>query len=665
MLKKLVFAAAAVVAVFAAGLFAAPYAADWYARRKVDQTLARLRVDNTAVVNRGDVEVDLWTLTVTINDFEMIPPTPGYGLTIRRITISGPGERNRNTTANRVVAEGVRARTPSETTEVPSIEITNYSGPARGLSATPGTGARARTTDDNLAKVSFDSLSAPDIVTTAAKSGVRRTIKDVSVGRAAAGVIDAASVGSVVIDAPFLSPDEAPQAAAVSVAFGRISYSGFSLPALWRFYVGDGAPGVDKDREQLVKSVEVDGATANLELRPSGGVVAALGGLRIENLETRSLGYALSLIDPIALKARLGEALTPTELRQQLVLLVDAGRAVSFDRIAVSDAHVDAELGDGEKRVWRLASAEFGPYADWRLQSLKVSGLTLARDGAARLDVAQAEAVQMDATALAAYGDRVGSDKAMLTVKPTVEEFVRLTPRLRRVEATDFGASNEKGSLKAKALRIAVDAPLGDVPQKVAFRLDGLTAAPPAGSRVAELLKEAGVDSLDGSASFRLVLDASTKTLTLDRLYYHFEQLGNLTGQGEISQVDPTMALESGAAVIDKILALRLGKFRFFFKDEGAVDVLMRRAAGRAGEPADAFREQFARDAEETISRVFGPPARSSAESAAAFIRDPRIVEVTIDPKTPNQSLVEFIDAFKLGPEGVAQTIDVSILAKR
>lgn len=665
MLRKIALALAAVVALSAAALLAAPSAANWYARHKVDQTLARLRVDNTAVVNRGDVTVDLWSLTVTIDDFEMIPPTPGYGLAIRRITISGPGERDRNTTAKRIVAEDLRARSPSETTDVPRIEITNYSGPSRGLSATPGRGARARTTDDNLAKVTFDSLSAPVIVTTAAKSGVKRTIRDVAVGRATAGVIDAASIGSVLVDAPFLSPAEAPGAAAVSVALGRISYAEFSLPALWRFYVGDGEPGEARDRERLAKSAEIEGATAKLELRPSGRVDASFGRLRIEDVKTRSLGYALSLIDPIALKARLGEAFTPTELRQQLTLAVDAGRAVSFDKIAVSDARLDAELGDGRKRVWRLASGELGPYADWRLESAKISGLALARDDDARIDVAQAEAVHMDAKELAAYADRVGRDEAMLTVKPTVEEFVRLTPRVRRVEAKDFGASNPKGSLKAKALRIAVDAPLDDVPQKVSFRLEGLSAAPPAGSRLAELMKAAEIESLDGFASFRLVLDASTKKLTLDRLNYRFEQLGVLTGEGEISEVDPTMALDSGAAVISKILALRLGKFRFFFKDDGAVNVLMRRAAERAGQPAELFREQFAREAEETISRVFGPPARNSAESAAAFIRDPRTVEVTIDPKTPDQSLIEFIDAFDLGPEGVAQTIDVSILAKR
>lgn len=661
MMRKLAIAALAAVLVGVACYAAAPFAATAFARSKVDAALKRLRIDNTAVVNRGEVSIDLWRWTVEVRDIEIIPPDRGYGIRIGTLRLMRPSDSGKLLKVDEIVAENIRVTTPSETTDVPRVEILDYTGPERGLSATPGIGARARTTGDNLRQISFERASIPLILTTTTRSGVRRTLRAVAVERAVKGVIDRTAVGSVTVEAPFLSPEEAPAAASASLTSGRISYEGFSLPALWRFYVGD-----DKgDRENLAKSVDVDGLAAGVTLRPAGRFDLTLGRVRLENVKTRSLGYALTLIDPAAAKARLGEDLTPSEMRQQLSLIADAGRAVAFEKVAIEKAHGVLELADGPSRTFSAELAELGAYKDWTLDSAKLRGLSITRSDGARLVVDAAEAVHFDARELAAYAEKVGRDEAMLTVAPTVEEFVRLTPRVRRVEASGFDAANREGSLKAGTLRVVVDAPLDNVPQKVAFRIERLAAAPPAGSQFAELLNTVELGSLDGSASFRLVFDVSTRTLTLDRFDYRFAELGTLRGEGEVTEVDPTIALTSGGAFVDKLLKLRLGQFKFTFKDAGAVDVLMRRAAERARKPAEVFREEFAREAQETIFRVFGPPAEESARAAAEFLRNPRSLEVTVAPRTPDQTVVEFIDSFDLGPAGLAQTIDLTLLYKR
>ena len=331
---------------------------------------------------------------------------------------------------------------------------------------------------------------------------------------------------------------------------------------------------------------------------------------------------------------------------------IDAGHAIGFDKIQFSGVATQLETEGEPARSARIANAEVGPYADWRLESARLDGVTVERADGARLALARAEAFQLDARGLAEYAERVGRDEVLLTTRPTIEEFVKITPRVGRIDAHGFEARNADGALAVEDIRVVVNAPLDNVPQKVAVQLTGLNAAPPADTQAGKLLKMVELDALRGAASFSLVLNPGEKTLSLAELDYNFEGLGTVKAKGGITAVDPMIALLSGAARIDKLLALRLAPFKFVVQDDGAVGALLRRAALNAGVPPDTYRETIAREAQETIFRVFGPPAENSAELAAAFIRDPRTLEITVNPKTTDQSLIEFFDAFDLGPEG-------------
>lgn len=661
MMRKVAIAAGALALMGLAGVLAAPTIGQRIAESKVDKALKRLRVDNTAVVNRGEVSVDLWTRVVTVKDLTVDPPGRGAGVRIGKVTITRPAETDDQLTAAAILVEDLTVKTAGSTTTVPRLEIANYSGPDKGLSTTPGVGAAAHSQAGAIARVSFDRAIAPLIITMGEQTKVRRTIRNAVVDRAVAGVVEKGSISGITVEAPYLSPEEAPGAAALSVATGPIGYVDLSLPAFWRFYAGDGKA----EREMLVKSIEIGDVVAGLALRPSGRFETKIERMRVENVETRSLGYALDMIDPVAMRARLGEAIGPAELRRQMLHAIDAGHAVGFDKIQFSGVAARLETESGPARTAQVANAEVGPYADWRLESARLDGVTVDRADGARLALVRAEAFQLDARGLVDYAERVGRDEVLLTTTPTIEEFVKITPRVGRIEAKGFEARNAEGALAVDDIGVDVNAPLDNVPQKVAVRLNGLNAAPSAESPAGKLLRKVELDALRGAASFSLVLTPADKTLALADLDYNFEGLGTVKAKGGIKAVDPMIALLSGAARIDKLLALRLAPFKFVVQDDGAVGALLRRAALAAGVPPETYRETVAREAQEMIFRVFGPPAESSAESAAAFIRDPRTLEITVNPRTTDQSLIEFIDAFDLGPEGIAQSIDVTMLYKR
>ena len=88
-------------------------------------------------------------------------------------------------------------------------------------------------------------------------------------------------------------------------------------------------------------------------------------------------------------------------------------------------------------------------------------------------------------------------------------------------------------------------------------------------------------------------------------------------------------------------------------------------AADKAGEPPEAFRESFARELQETIPRLLGPSAERSGVAAADFIRDPRTAEILLAPRKSDQTLLDLIRAAQLGPVGLAQVVDLTVLYKR
>lgn len=661
MMRKLAVVTAAVLLLGGAGTIAAPTLVRQFAESKVDGALKRIRRQTTSVVNRGEVSVDLSAWSVSVKDITIEGANRDSRTRVGTLTIERPSVAGEQLNATRVVLEDVTVRSAGETITIPRFEIEGYSGPERGLTATPGVGRNARNQADLIAQVSLRRAIAPVVTFSGDQTGIRRTIRNATFLNVVKGVIETAAIDAVAVEAPYLSPEQADATSSLSITGGPIAYEGLDLPTLWRFYAGDGAG----DRATFLKKASMANVASVATLRPGGRIEAAVETVRVENVALRPLTYPVTTFDPIAAKLSLGETLTPAEIREQLLFGVDVLRAVSFERVAVTRARADVDAEGEPRRSGHLDAGDIGPYADGRIGLIKATGFAYRSGEDRRVSLASAEAEAFDARGLLAHAERVGRDEVLMTTSPTAAEVVKSAPRIGRIDVRGLDVAGRGGAVKAETARIDVNAPLDAVPQRVAFRLDGLDLAPSAVGRLRPSFDAAQLDALRGSAAFRLTLDPERRTLTLDDLDYRVEQIGVIKAKGELVAVDPVLAVASGAELVDKISAVELGVFRASLKDNGAVDLLLRRAAEKAGISAEVYREQIARDAQEQIFRLFGPPAENSAEAAARFIRDPRTVELTITPRGPDQKLLDLIRTFDLGPAGLAQVIDLAILYKR
>lgn len=659
--KKAAPAAAAVVAIVIAGvLLGGPALVQRYGEHKIDQSLAKIGFETTSSVRRGNVTVDVWHWTVSVENLEISGAGRASTVSIGRLTVRNPQESDGRLTAASVVVDDFKLAAESETVSLPRVEISNYSGPERGLTATPGLDRSAITRADLLAQVSIGRVVAPVANFTGHKSRVRRTLTNIVIDDVRDGVISTATADLVTVQAPFLEPGAPLPRSSLAASAKRIFYKSFDVPALVRLYGGD--PGAHRD--QLLEIASASDIEVTITTRRAGKVKASAGEVRLENVGVRALDFPLSAFDPIAIQTRSGEDATPQEVRDQLAFAVDISNAISFDKIRVEDAKIE-RTSDGLVSSASFALAEIGPYADARIGSVRFEKAGFAKTGGAHVALASGEIAEFDASGLASHARKISRDEVLLTAQPTAEEIVRITPRIRSIEARGLDSAGEAGTLKIDRASADVDAKLDAVPQHVKLKLDGLNAAPAGDSTLKTWIDALELDRLKGSAKIALTFDPNQKALSVDKADYDVEGFGRMSASGRLEEVDPLLAIATGAAFVEKFSAIRLAPVKIDLRDAGATEVLLRRAAERAKQAPEEFREAFAKEVQDTTFRVLGPSAENSAESAARFIRDPRGAEVTIAPRNLDQSLLDLIAALGLGPAGWAQVVDVAVLYKR
>ncbi|MDR4307011.1 hypothetical protein IHQ68_10310 [Chelatococcus sambhunathii] len=640
--------------------FATPYAVRKFAEAEVDRSLSRIAWQTTSLVRRGDVTVDVWSWTVNVASIEIIGAGGETRTEIGRLTIVRPSGSDGRMTARRMILDDVKAAGPSETMTIPRAEIRGYAGPERGLTATPGLNRGAKSQADLFENLSIDRLVAP-VVTFTAKSGIRRSVRNLVVSGMQDGVIGSATADAITLTAPYLPRTDPDAPSSLLISTGAVRYEQLSLPTLWRFR--DGVK--DEERRSLLKSASIADLNVSLTMRPGGRFSASADRLDVDDVALSPLGFELSAFDPIATGMRFGSDATPNEVREQLSFTASLLRAASFRKVAVTNARAQISSAGEPQTTFNLGSVQVGPYADARLDTVKFAKAAYEEAGAMKATLDAGGAYGFDASGVLAYVERVARNEVLLTTTPTASEMLKIIPRVKALDAQALDVWTPDGSLKADRARIDLDAPLDAVPQNVMVRLDGLDASPPADSAAQKWIERMELDGLKGSAKFSVTLDPDKNALKLDWLDYSFEGLGAIEASGSFADVDPVLAVASGADFVDKFSAIKLAPFKLTLKDGGAADVLLRRAAAKAGEPPESFRESFARELQETIPALLGPPAEQSGVAAADFIRDPRSAEITLAPRKTDQTLLDLIRAAQLGPVGLAQVVDLQVLYKR
>ncbi|MFC7052869.1 hypothetical protein ACFQI3_09245 [Hansschlegelia quercus] len=660
-LRTIIASVAALAALAAISVASAPTVAQYVAEREVDKTLGRIRRLSTAVADRGEVSVDIGARSVTVHDISIDPPGGRSRIQIGSLTIVRPWQVDDNLTAERVVAEHIRVESTLGETIIPRFEARDYSGLSRGLVATPGIGSSARSQAEIIASISSAEASAPSIEITETRTKITRTFKDVTISRISNGVLDTMMIGSASVTAPNLKPGRAVRTEGLTLTGSKLVAKSLSLPTLWRFYAGDGAG----DREVLLRSLAIDELTIRAGMRPDGAWRASAKGAFAEDFRLRALGFPFAVIDDVIAKLDSDEPATPADNRQRIAVVVDAARAFSFASIGAREITIESRGADGARRSGRADSFALEGYADARLERIRADGVRYAPDDASDIAARSFELERFDASRIAEYGARVGRNEVMLQTRPTTEEIIRTAPRIAQISLTGADAKNAVGALEVAKADIVLDAPLDDVPQKVTARFSNLNATGAADTSFRRLLEAAALDRLEGSGMASLSFDLTRRELALDALKVKFEGVGAVHAKGAFGEVDPTLAMSAGAAMFEKFSSIVLEPFRFTIENDGGFETLLKRAAARAGQPEDQFRAALAERTQEEFARLFGPPAVQSAAALAGFIREPRSIVVSVDPRDAEVRLIDFLQSLNLGPAGIAQTIDVRVFNRR
>ncbi|MFJ5487191.1 hypothetical protein ACIKTA_05945 [Hansschlegelia beijingensis] len=652
-----VYALAALI-LAAASALAAPWAVRVVVEGRVDDALQNIRIRSTSVVNRGEVTVALASRTVVIHGLTIDPPGGGSKIRIGALTMIEPWPSEGRLTARRIVFDDVIVLSGADRTAVPRIELQDYSGPEEGLVTTPGAGPRAASQAEVIGQVSVGGISIPLIELVAGKTGTRRSLKNISVTRLVNGVIESASIEDITVEAP---AGKNPAAPPVQVTASAASLAGLSLPTLWRFYAGERASG----REPLLKEISASRLALRVGGASRGEITIRAATASARGVQLRPLTFPFAEVDELLAKLKDEEALTPADLRQQILMIVEGARALSFDAIELSRVRAEQAPRRGGGLSATIRSVSVGPYADARLEQVTIEGLTYSGTGSRSLQVSHAQLRGFDASRLAAYAERIGRDEIMLTTQPTADDVVLTAPRIQGLELRDARYGDPDGAFALASARVDVDAPLDAVPQHLGLELNGVEVTPDDASRLAATIRRIGLTQVKGAGRLSMTLDPNTRELSLNSLKTTIEDLGAIDASGSLAKVDPLLAISGGQQFIDQLSAIILEPFKITVRNDGLFETALQRAARNAAEPDEVFRAALAVRASDEISTLFGPPARQSAEALAAFIRQPIALEITINPKTPDTRLIDLLQSLRLGPAGIAQTIDVKILNRR
>ncbi|GLK75823.1 hypothetical protein GCM10008171_10770 [Methylopila jiangsuensis] len=655
MKRSLVIAAGVVAGLALVGVAALPRLVDGYAERQVDKALNDIRVRSTAVANRGAVTVDLGSRTVFVNGITVeTPGDAGARVSIDRLAIVRPTSLDERVAAELVRFENLVIAIGNETVRVPAIEVRNYSGPAQGLVSAPGGGDATRTQADIAAGVSAAGASAPLIEMTNARIGVKRQLTGLAFERTDSGVVSRATADKLTVEVPARRS----VAKGVQVSTGRQTFHGVSLPAVLRFLAGDGAG----QREPAIDRAVIEQVAVTAPTKVGGDVSAGAGRLELEKISIRALLHPAATLELAQDKAQRGEPLTPAETRQQVLFLTDSLRAAAFGRVAAFDAVLEASPPGQDRVSGSAALIELAGYADGALQRVSLRGARAQEDDrSAGFDEANLE--RIDAGGLLAYAERIGRDEILLTTTPLPEDMLKLFPRLGRANLTNGAWAEGDWALKVGEIRSGARGDAEELPNRAGVRVTNLTMPAPQDRWYSPYLKDAGVERLN--LTFRMVasLDPGSQVLTLEGLDYSDPEIADVHVEGTLANVDPALAIERGGAFVDKLSRVALRPIALRVVDHGGVAAAFAAGAKARGSTLEAFRESFTQDAEARLTAVLGPSAQASATALGLFLRGGGKLEATILPRA-DATLLNLIQLARLGPEGVAQALDVTITSR-
>lgn len=558
-------------------------------------------------------------------------------------------------------AENVRIETPSAVISIPHIE-------ARGTSLSSAELFRifdpkdSASLADRLAKFSFDTLTAPEVIVIPGAAGGKSakgqfTFRNLTLSQSVAGKIKA-----VLIEGASLAhaTDGTP---APSIDIGKISASNIDLALAGRIEAGSRS---DADAPLLplydsfsIAAVRVqDPSNGSFEIGPISGQ-----GLKGRPLLVRFAEMSRIIDKPAAER-------TEVERHQVAAYAADSIASFSFERLDLLGLVFAQTRGDDPVTL-KLGKFVIEGFAGDKLRTVAVDDFSVVTKEA-DVSFARAALEGLDEPGLPEF-----IKQATAEISPAGADYRRIRPKLTdmslqdlhiRVPVKDSTGNSADGAqnlVEVPAFEMKVSRYAGAVPADLSTHVQMIyDIAPTAPSDGLRNLARAGFSHFDISSDAAMSWDEKSQTAKIDHVSVSGKNMGSVTLGAQMSNVSSDLFGTDKNAIARAAQQIRLRAIDLAVTNEGLAEKGLSLAAASANTTSPVLKAELIGQIDVAIIKALGPgPVSDQLMNAITlFINDPKNLKLAV--KVPAGLNLEALTSVK-DPKDLLDQIEVSATANR
>ncbi|WP_349367407.1 hypothetical protein [Salinarimonas sp.] len=479
---------------------------------------------------------------------------------------------------------------------------------------------------ESLARISADSITAPELVVEQTMDGADGTITYLDI---AAEGVENGRIASLVVGSAEIAAEADDQD--VDGTVGEMRVTDFDLPFAVRWYVDAAPEGGDNPFRTVYDSFSVsDMAFGDAEATVR---IASISG---DGVSARLMQTPFAELMPEMQAMSEGDEPTDAETRRIMGMMADMLGAMELGSIAMEDiTFTITELGDepafGIARI-AIGEAEGGlrmdevfvdtPEAQVAIAAITSSGFDTTPMIEGFRKIAENPDLEMDAATARALMPTIG------------------TWRLEGLDAavTPEGES-EPIAVALGAFEMTADEPVNGTPSNIRVGFDNLAFAIPKKSEedAAVQLLALGYGDLDLSGVFAARWNQETEEVVIEEVSISGVEMGRFALSGAFGGIGPEAFAGDETAMMMAWLGATAKSMQISVSDEGFAERVLAFQADEQGVPAEDLRAQAAMMSRAMLPAMLGgtAEARALGDALAAFVEAPGELDVKVTSTDP------------------------------
>lgn len=640
-----------------AGYFALDRHAGALAQSEVEAAFAALRTAGTDA-RHGAVTADAARRAVQLADVVIASGDGAASIRIARLAITGLSQpKDGRVSADALGLEGVeiamRGATPADGAVVvtlPKVDVEAFSGPLGAGAPEAGPAGVAVAALRQVSAVEAGKVSVPQ-ATLRLTFDADTPVTELRYGGLVGETLKAGSIASLLLDTvaftvtPVAPPDGG---GPVSGELRGIVVSDLNLLPLVATLAPAGQPAADAPYERLYDRL----VSGPYVFRHPDGVSSATS-ILVEQAGIRPSGLSLEDLVRLKLLAVAGVDDEEAPSPELLAIAAKAIDAIAFRSVAMSGMDMQDKAGKG-----RVATTRIDGFAASKLDTFTMEGFegTDAEGHPARIGSLVVRQLDLGRVLAFAAEDGMPSPREAFQVLRAVE--------LKDAEVPYDAEGPARGTpVKVGAFSLSWGDMLGDLPTRLAFRLDNASGPIEAGDgEPFTYLVNAGLTRATLSFNLEAAYDASTAVLSVKPAGMAIDKAFSFTFEGGLGNVPP-VAFENDEAAAAAFGEVTARPMRLVLTDLGLAQLMLTQLAEAAGTtPADLKAELLGQvDELAPLLSVLSPDVPGVAAAVRRFIEAPGTLTIAATPKS-DAPLLPLLSAD--GPAALLQAFSISAEAK-